>query len=167
MYQKILVPLDGSKLAECSLEHVKAIATGCNVPGIVLLQVLHPIHSMQPIKYEGLYGQGYKDFSPDFLTKSWTQWEGEAKNYLSGLSDRLKKENLSVETALITAEDAAGTILDYAKDNGVDLIIMTSHGRSGIPRWLMGSVAEKVVRNSQVPVLLVSSLVCPGSRQSS
>ena len=167
MYKRILVPLDGSNLAECSLEHVKAIATGCNVPEIVLLQVLHPIHSMQPIKYEGLYGQGYKDFSPDFLTKSWAQWEGEAKNYLSELSDRLKKENLSVETALITDEDTAGTILDYAKDNSVDLIIMSSHGRSGLSRWLMGSVAEKVVRNSRVPVLMVSSPACLVSRQSS
>jgi nucleotide-binding universal stress UspA family protein len=79
----------------------------------------------------------------------------------------LKKENLSAETVVITAEDAAGTILDYAKDNGVDLIIMTSHGRSGLSRWLMGSVAEKVVRNSQIPVLMVSSLACLGSRQSS
>jgi nucleotide-binding universal stress UspA family protein len=167
VYKKILVPLDGSKLAECSLEHVKAIATGCNVPEVVLLQVLHPIHSAQPIKYEGLYGQGYKDFSPDFLTKSWTQWEGEAKNYLSRLSDQLKKENLSIGTALVTAEDTAGAILDYAKDNAVDLIVMTSHGRSGLSRWLMGSVAEKVVKSSQSPVLMVALPACLGSRQSS
>jgi nucleotide-binding universal stress UspA family protein len=164
MYQKILAPLDGSQLAECSLDHVKAIAFGCNVPKIVLLRVLDPI---KPVDYGGLYGQGYKDFSPDFLTQSWTRRQAEAEAYFSELNDRLKKESLPVETVLISGDDAAGTILDYARDNGIDLIIISTHGRSGPTRWLIGSVADKVVRHSPVPVLIVSPSSCRGVSNSS
>ena len=62
-----------------------------------------------------------------------------------------------VKASVVMKEDltAANAILDYADHNGVDLIAMSTHGRSGIGRWLMGSVADKVVHGAKMPVLLV------------
>jgi len=164
MYKKILAPLDGSKFAECSLDHVKAIALGCNVPKIVLLRVLYPTTPPADVP---LYGQGYKDYSPDLVMQPWKQPQVEAEDYFSELNTKFKKENLPVEMVLITGSDIAETILNYAKDADIDLIIITSHGRSGPKRWLMGSVADRVVRHSTVPVLVVSPAACHAMPNSS
>ena len=164
MYQKILAPLDGSRLAECSLDHVKAIALGCNSSKVVLLRVVEPF---KPLADVGYYGQGYKDYSPDFLTEAWTKHRVDAESYLSEVAAKLKKENLPVEMALITGDDVADTILTYARDNGVDLIVTSTRGRSGPTRWLMGSVADRIVSHSPIPVLLVSSPACDSTPISS
>jgi nucleotide-binding universal stress UspA family protein len=150
MYKKILVPLDGSKLAECSLDHVIAIALGCNAQEIVLLQVLKPlIHTYVPAL-----------LSVDSLAEAEERQKAEAENYLSEVANKLKGEGLPAKTALIPGEDAAGAILDYTRNNHVDLIVISTHGRSGPSRWAFGSVADKVVRHSPVPVLMVSPSSC-------
>jgi len=141
MYKKILVPLDGSKLAECTLEHVRAIATGCHVPEVVLLRVIE-----EPILP---YVQAA------FLHDTRQKLEADAQDYLSKVADTLKKDGVAVETAVVHGA-AAPDILDYAKNNGVDLIIISTHGLSGTFRWVFGSVADRVVRHSPVPVLVVS-----------
>ncbi len=157
MYQNILTPLDGSKLAECSLNHVKAIATGCNSSKVVLIRVVNPV---RPLDSVGYYGQGYKDYSPDFLSDAWTNQQVDAEAYLSEVADKFIKENIPVETVLVPGDDIADTILSYAKNNGVDLIITSTRGKSGPSRWLMGSVADRVVNNSPVPVLVVAPTSC-------
>jgi len=71
------------------------------------------------------------------------------------------KDGINAKPAIVTAasvsEGIAGAILDFAKDNGIDLIIMTTHGRGGIARWTMGSVTDRVIRFSNVPVLTIPS----------
>jgi nucleotide-binding universal stress UspA family protein len=145
MYKKILVPLDGSDLAEGSLEHVKAIATGCHVPEVVLFAVVEPIPQPGDM---GLMG-GYWGIQAEQEALDWF------KEYLMKLSDKLSSAGIQVKTAIARGR-AADEILDYVKKNGVDLIIMTTHGRSGVARWVMGSVADKVVRYAAVPVLIIS-----------
>ena len=144
MYQKILVPLDGSETAVCTLAHTRTIAQGCQVPEVTLLRVVEPL----PTVYS-TYG-----LAGDLLSGAQEKAQTEAKDYLSKQAEYLRKDGISVETALATGK-AADEILDYASKNQTDLIIMCTHGTSGIHRWAMGSVADKVLRHSRVPVLLV------------
>jgi nucleotide-binding universal stress UspA family protein len=82
-----------------------------------------------------------------------------AKNYLAKASGSLKKAGIAAETAIVHGIPA-DEILDYATKNGVDLIIMSTHGRSGVSRWAFGSVADRVLRHSTAPVLIVPPRGC-------
>ena len=151
MYKKILVPLDGSEFSECSLEHVKAIASGCQVPETVLLSVVEPL-SAQTIS-------ALAEGGGDLLRKAELDAQAEARNYMDVIKNRLKNDGLDVEV-VITDGRAAEEILDYAKNNKVDLIVMSTHGKTGISRWFFGSVAQKVLQHSPVPVLMMSPSGC-------
>lgn len=150
MYNRILAPLDGSEFSECSLDHVKAIALGCQVPEVILLRVVEPIHSSDAAAYAES-GMNMGLLKRDI--------EAAAQTYIEGLAEELKKAGLDARGVSTTGR-AADTIMKYADENAVDLIIMSTHGRSGVGRWLMGSVADKVVRHSRVPVLTVSPQGC-------
>ncbi len=152
MYKKILAPLDGSELAECSLEHVKAIATGCSVPEVVLFRVVEPIPAQVTAALAEAGG--------DWYTQMEKQNRAEADEYITETAKRLKKKDgITVQTALAYGSPAE-EILKYAKKNQVDLIIMTTHGRSGVTRWVFGSVADRILRHSPVPVLIIAPTGC-------
>lgn len=140
MYQKILVPLDGSKLAECVLPHVKAIARGCGIREVVIVRVVEPIPPEAPPAM---------DF--DAVQKAAAK---AAEEYLAKIKAELSKEGLNVEAKVLTGK-AAETITDFAQHNKVDLVAIATHGRSGFSRWVFGSVADKLVRSSHAPVLLI------------
>jgi nucleotide-binding universal stress UspA family protein len=84
----------------------------------------------------------------------------EAEDYLAGMASDLKKESVEAKTVLLVASKVDEEILNYAAKNGVELIIMSTHGKSGVSRWAFGSVADRVVRNSTVPVLMASPAGC-------
>jgi len=149
MYQKILVPLDGSEFSECVLNHVKAIATECHVPQVVLLGVA------EPISYQVYYMVGIEDRVRDMQKET----EKYVESYLSKAADSLKEDGIAVQTVVVSGRPAE-QILDYANKNQVDLIIMSTHGRSGVSRWVIGSVTDKVVRHSVTPVLTISPPGC-------
>ena len=146
MYKKILVPLDGSEFSECILEHVKAIATGCQVPEVVLLRVVEPVRE--------IYWMG-EDWRRDAEVKT----KAMAQDYLSKLADKLKQEGMAVNFAVVDGKPV-GEILNYASNNQVDLIAMSTHGESGISRFALGSVTDRVIRHSTAPLLLVSPPGC-------
>ncbi len=150
MYRKILAPLDGSAFAECALDHVKAIALGCTVPEVVLLRVAEPIHSSDLAAY------AEAGIDTALLMRD---VETGANTYISRMAEEMKKAGLPARGVVKTGW-AADTIIKYSEENGIDLIIMSTHGRSGIGRWFMGSVADKVVRHSKVPVLTVAPPGC-------
>jgi nucleotide-binding universal stress UspA family protein len=86
-----------------------------------------------------------------------------ASGYMKKVSKDLQKSGLNVKTEIIEAsgnQHPAEIILDYAEKNHVDLIILTTHGRSGISRWAFGSQADKVVTRSKVPVLTITPSGC-------
>jgi len=143
MFKKMLVPLDGSGFSETSLEYVKALAKGCNVPEVVLFRVVEPIRG-----YAGMGGDNWYDDAQK-RARVWTQ------DYLTRMADQLKKEGIPVKTAWAEG-NAAEEILEYATKNKVDLIVMSTHGSSGVVRWVLGSVADRVVRHARAPVLVVS-----------
>jgi len=142
MYKKILAPLDGSGFSECSLEHVRTVAIGCQVPEVVLLMVVEPIKTI-----------AYAETSGDWVAEKEKHNQAEAEKYLSELAENLEGEGVVVQAAVVHGNPAE-EILDYAKNNQVGLIVMSTHGRSGISRWAFGSVTDRVLRHSAVPVLI-------------
>jgi len=143
MYKKILVPLDGSELAECALSHVEAITTGCQVVDVVLLRVI-----------DAVYLPGDYIMSPEERLRYETKRRASSEEYLEQVAERLKCSRAGLNTEVVEGK-ASECIVDYAENHGVDLIIMATHGRSGIGRFALGSVADRVMRHSGVPVLLV------------
>jgi nucleotide-binding universal stress UspA family protein len=151
MYKKILVPLDGSGFAECSLEHVKAVTSGSSASKIILFSVVEPL-STETVYALTIAGD-------DLLRKAEMDNQTEARNYIGKVKNKLAKSGLKVETVVIDGR-AAEEILDYAKNNKVDLIVMSTHGKSGISRWFFGSVAQKVLQHSPIPILLIAPSGC-------
>ena len=154
MYKKILVPLDGSALAECVLPHVESIVKQRGAKEVVLLRVVEPFHHF--CDYDGCVTQDTID-SIDADNKS------AAGKYLSELTDRTRYDGVSVKPEVITGTPGE-TIGEYATKNSVDLIAIATHGRSGVGRWTWGSVADRVLRSACVPVLMVRAPGCvPGT----
>lgn len=140
MYKRILLPLDGSSQARQALPHAIAQAEKFGAE-LVLLEVLAPSPSVSGL-------------------------EKKSQVWVSRYKATLARENLhdaaadaqrrDVPVTLSTAEGHAPTkIVEFAEENDVDLIVMSTRGRSGLSRWLIGSVADRVVRGAKVPVLLV------------
>lgn len=150
MYQKILVPLDGSEFGECTLSHAKAIAGGCQAQKVVFLQVAEPIPQANVIGAE---------LGDEFFQKADKETRAASEKYLSRFVDDFNRAGIPA-TAEMAKGRAADTILDYASKNNIDLIILSTHGSSGIVRWAVGSVADRVVRHSTVPVLVVAPKAC-------
>lgn len=155
MYKKVLVPLDGSELAECVLPHVETIARGCGTQSVVFLRVVEPFIYMMASGWEN----GGSFFSGDEIERINSENRAAAKRYLDQLLSRTKYDGVNVQSAIITGK-AADSIAEYATKNGVDLITIATHGRSGISRWVWGSVADRVLRSAGVPVLMVRAPGC-------
>jgi nucleotide-binding universal stress UspA family protein len=142
-YKKILVPLDGSATSEAILPEIEKLASafGASISLLHVVPILIFSGSMEPVvQYETV---------TEALIK-----EGEA--YLRTIEKRLKDKGLTVESRLQQGNEAQ-LILEHSDQKDIDLIAMSTHGRSGVRRWLLGSVAEKVVRHATKPMLLVRS----------
>ena len=155
MYPKILVPLDGSELAECVLPHVESIANGCGTSEVSFLRVVEPVYPLVS-----------GDAGYTFTVKDWQQIESAnrtaAENYLTELTGRIKYDKVKINSEIMTGR-AAESITDYARRNNINLIALASHGRGGVSRWVFGSVADRVIRSSSVPVLIIRAPGCvPG-----
>jgi nucleotide-binding universal stress UspA family protein len=143
MYKKILVPLDGSELAKMALDQAEKLAKTFDAE-IILFQV---------VPFMPIYG------SPELVTPLIVDEKQKeaAEKYLLNLGEELKKRGLRAAATVRTGQQVAVEIIDFAKESGVDLIIMCTHGRSGISRWVMGSVALKVLTRAETPILLIRS----------
>ncbi len=143
MYKKILVPLDGSELAKSALNQAEKLARAFEAE-IILFQV---------VPFMPIYG------SPELVTPLIVDEKQKeaAEKYLSNLTEELKKRGLKVAAMVRTGQQVAVEIIDFAKESGVDLIVMCTHGRSGITRWVLGSVALKVLTRAETPILLIRS----------
>jgi nucleotide-binding universal stress UspA family protein len=153
VYSKVLVPLDGFELAEGILGHVREMVTGCHVSEVVLLTVVEGNGQGLPSTTWG--GVKVAEHRAALAAESVT----EAREYIEKVADELEKEGIVVHPVVIQGKVAEG-ILDYAVENQVDLIMMSTHGRSGPSRWALGSVADRVIRHSPIPVLIVSPKGC-------
>ncbi len=151
MYKKIMVPLDGSELAECVLPHVEAFIEGCHVTNVVFVFVVQPA--------AGSYGGDYV-VSPEMLKERESASKSAAKDYLNQVINRLKHVGVELQSDVLVGR-VADSLADFTEKNDFDLILIATHGRSGVKRWVRGSVADKVLRSSNIPVLMVRA---PGSK---
>lgn len=146
----IIAALDGSALSEGVLLHVGPLAKALNLK-TTLLRV-----TPSAAQYYRAYdwsGQAY-GWTPD-LTKWAQEVDADAREYLGRVAEKLRKEHYpAVEERLLNG-DAASAIVETAKGIPDSLVAMTTHGRSGVGRWALGSVADRVVRDSESPVLLI------------
>lgn len=148
----ILVPLDGSELAECVLPHVRALVR----PGetqVHLLSVLSTGLGDRTVALISSYPPGMQ-FSTTALARAKAQME----LYLRGVAGQLRGYGASVQY-WVREGNPAEEILRCAGELGVDLIVMSSHGLSGVSRWVYGSVTDRVLRGAPCPVLLVRARV--------
>lgn len=168
MYKKVLVPLDGSDLAEAVLPHLQEIATGCSIPEILLISVTEPVGGRvslkaAPTQMLALEGHVPPPRGPTSLGSSYTgllyatdpsamksvptglgKLAGTALRYLLGVASRLERQGLKASVAVLVGNPAE-EIVGFAKKENADLIVMASRGKSGFNRWDMGNVADKVV----------------------
>ena len=153
----MLVPLDGSELAESVLAHVEALAKqrGAKLVEVVLLQVCEP-PVIPYISADYLPGM-----TPVSSRLTWQELEHEtarstavAEQYLAEVEKRLKDVGLGVRSEVLLG-NPADQIVDYANRNPFNLIVMATHGRSGLSRWAYGSVAEKILLGVSSPIFLV------------
>jgi nucleotide-binding universal stress UspA family protein len=149
MYQKALVPLDGSALAECVLSHIKKLAKEGFMKEVTLLNVV-----MFDIPWGGEYSERIDINAirePLFAA---------SRKYLAEVESRLASEGIKVKTESREGNRPADTITEYARENGMDVIVIATHGYTGMKRLLLGSVAFGVLHESPIPVLLIRPESC-------
>jgi nucleotide-binding universal stress UspA family protein len=135
MFKKILVPLDGSKLAEGIVPRVEWLAK-IHDADLTLIRVAlaHVFPGADPIQHQ-------------------VNVVREAEEYLAKIEENLKKVGVRVNSVVRYGHDAQ-EIVDHARDRGFDLIAMSTHGRSGLAQFVLGSVANKIIHTASVPILL-------------
>ncbi len=149
MYQKILVPLDGSELAECTLNHAKMMIKEGFAREATLLNIVRI-----DLPWAELYGT---NFNIDAVRKAYFASAGK---YLSSVESRLGAEGIKVKTEVLEANRTGAAIADYARDKGMDAIVIATHGYTGLKRLMLGSVAMGVLHDSSVPVILIRPEAC-------
>jgi nucleotide-binding universal stress UspA family protein len=142
MYKRILVPLDGSPLAEAALDHAGQLAR-CQDSEIVLLRVVISSYTIVAPDLV-LAGQGVDQ----------ERLQQEAEQYLQTQAGKLATHGIAVHLVACQGP-VAEAILDHARSLAVDVIVMSTHGRGGVSRWVYGSVADRVLQAAPCPVLLI------------
>ena len=142
IFQHVLIPLDGSALAETIVERAVALGTLMDAEYTLLQALDWPTIGYAP----ELYATGADE-------RGFEQWQDEAQRYLDQVAERLRTRGLRVHAGTTTGQPASA-ILEYARLHAVDLIAIATHGRGGIARVLLGSIADAVLHGAGVPVLL-------------
>ncbi len=176
MYKKVVVPLDGSKLAELALPHLEEIARGCSIPDILLVSVTEKItgkisqgQTFEPFVPErpvpnALPATGTPQFNVVYnvyaagrvqdVPMTMGRMAKTAADYLCKVADSLGEKGFNV-SATVLVGNPAEQITRYLTEKEADLIVMASTGKSKISRWNMSTIAAKVIKDTCVPVLLV------------
>src|SRR5438128_346968 len=148
MYAHILVPLDGSELGEAALAHAEGLARKLG-SRVLLVRVAN-----LPATLIGEVAPMGGPMPPELIEDAITAETDEARDYLTKIAQRLKDDGIAAEWEVVEG-DPGRAIVETAHQRGADLIAMATHGRSGLPRLFLGSVADRVLRESHLPVLLV------------
>jgi nucleotide-binding universal stress UspA family protein len=143
--KKILVALDGSKFAECIFPHLISLTAGGKPTDIELVTVVTPL--------EMHYRAAVPLDSREEQQINRAEIEG-AQAYLDSVKGQLNSANLNVTVKVLSGRPSE-VLAQYLKSSGADLLAITTHGRSGPSRWLLGSVADRLLQISSVPVFIV------------
>lgn len=151
-FKRVLLPLDGTPLAEAIIEPAVALGRLTSAE-YILLRAVRPI-LLTSYNLEGMGIGAQVDTLIEQTRKVQEQLEQEAQAYLARTAHRLRDRDVRVHTRVVVEEQPAAAILHEAISSGADLIALETHGRHGLSRLLLGSVADKVIRGSTVPVLV-------------
>ena len=138
MIHKIMIPLDGSPLAETAIEHAMKIANP-QESEFLLVRVWTAI----------------SDYPYPLESDQWDVLRERHSSYIDDKVAELKERGMKAR-GLVKEGAADEAIISFAEVEGADLIVMTSHGRSGLTRWILGSVAERVIRHAPCPVFILN-----------
>ena len=156
MFEKILIPLDGSKISESALPYAEDLVSKLSPKAkidVILVHILpkaHPVYTAGEIVPRVVYDEEHYEMA-----------KKRAMEYLDNAGEGLRSRGATV-IPRVQIGDASEGIIKIAEETNADLIIMSTHGRSGISRWAFGSVAEKVLhRKTKVPILIVKASSSP------
>lgn len=143
-YKKIVVPIDGSGWSEMTLPHAARIAKN-NDAEVILLHVYRSANA----EYQDSVAAANQ--SEEFVDQ---EYEAIKQRLITARND-LRAQGVKVRGHIMHGRSPAFNICRYVKDEGADLVIMSTHGRTGLARFVFGSVAQKVMQGLEVPVLLI------------
>ncbi len=147
MLNRILIPLDGSELAEKALDYARHVTAKDGL--MSLLSVVDAPEYPSSVYYPaGLpaFDLNRTELQRDIIPQ--------AEDYLRKVAERLTGQGFRTQIEVLVGEPAS-TIVEYAKEHNIDAIVMSTHGRSGFSRWLFGSVANKVLSGACIPVFII------------
>jgi len=153
MATRILVPLDGSPLAERALPCARTLGRGLSAELVLFHAIFIPAEIQEYVNNADLEGKALRE-----------QLEAKADSYLHDIADQLQEVDLNVHM-VVRHGPAAEAIVDHAEQTDVQWIVMATHGYTGIKHWTHGSVAERVLQSASVPVLMVRAQETPGDLQ--
>ncbi|MCP3889514.1 MAG: universal stress protein [Desulfobulbaceae bacterium] len=151
MSERILMPLDGSKTGEAALPYVNGLISRLAPGEAVEITLLHVITNItRNIRYQG-GGMISVPCNEDELA----QMTDEANKYLLSVGEQLSNKQITLMYKIAVNQNPAEAIIEAEKESNANLVTMATHGRSGISRFTLGSIAEKVMRGGNLPVLMV------------
>lgn len=152
MFERILVCLDGSELAEQILPYAKEQAKRFNSK-LILFQAISSTSSVTMMGAPE-YGASPYIYTAQIAAEENKQAENEAGDYLERVTELLQASNLDVDSVIVRGTTGEA-IVNYAEKSSVDLIVLATHGRSGLGRVIFGSVADYILRESGLPILVI------------
>ena len=152
MYKRILVPLDGSTLSENAVEPASKLASSFGA-ALHLVQVISRHQEREALRAAGVHAAVS---AMEEARRRAVREKASAGSYLSALAARLRGEGIQVESAVMEGY-AHEKILEYAKENEIDLVAISTHGYGGFKRMFLGSVTDRIVRSGQLSVLVIPS----------
>jgi nucleotide-binding universal stress UspA family protein len=149
MFEQILVCLDGSKLAEQILSYATEEALHFNSQ-LTLLEVI-----TVPYMVAGAEASGSPSQPSGLIEETIHREAEEAKDYLENVAEPLRLQGVNVECVVVQNSPIGDSIINYAQNNKIDLICIATHGHSGLGRVIFGSIADHVLKESGLPILVI------------
>jgi len=161
LLNNILIPLDGSELSQLSLPVGEEVAAGLKVPIMLFEMVLMTYPSASSSSTNWTDYVKVNDHDEQVIESNYAKAneveESRVLADMNAIEQKLRDKGLSVNHRITSGIDASKEIMHVSKEVGTDLIIMSTRGRSGVNRWLLGSVTEKVLRSVEVPLMLINA----------
>jgi len=146
MYKRILVSTDGSELSAKAVDHALQLAANCGAEVVAMTVVAH---------YPRSYYDGSLPLSNDEVERVEKHWADAGHKILDAVRAAGAAKGVTVSDVVAKSDLVADAIIETAKKQGADLIVMASHGRKGVSRMLLGSETQQVLTRSQIPVLVL------------
>ena len=155
MFKRLLVPLDGSRLGSRALTYASEVAHHFGAE-VVLIQVVKPATPVATTTgmTPGIASPSTAELTVQVALEEDKRNTAHAKRYLSGKVREIRSRDIKASYQVVVG-DPAQSIMDFAQKEHIDLVVMSTHGKSGLKRAIMGSVADAVIRESGKPVLVI------------